>query len=525
MASPTPNKGYTYPAHGGAVNAWDTPLNTDFDYIDLNVGGCYNITLNSSIAGATFNSTNATISSSMTSATLPSSLAQNFFYNISGAITSSLSLVFPAAGGLYAIRNNSSGSVGITAITASSIAVGYVVPRGGVSFALTDGITMYTDSNKPDIPVLYSQIQTQAATTLLGNPSSAVAVPAAITVGSGLTLQSSNSTISAAVGFNMATNLGLAASRTGGNLLTVALKAADGTDATAANPVSVLFQTLSGTNTTGVPTTVNVTTALSIDTNALGASLGSINNTPFRFWIALFNNAGTPVLALMNASTGTAIFPVPEYGVASTVSMTGGATSAGVWYTPNGTTITSKAFRLIGYLEYTTGLATAGTYLAAPDNVVLFGPGIKKPGDVVQTVYSTTTTTTTINSTTNTATALTATITPTSAINPVKISALGQAHCTSSAGGRILMMQLYRNTGTTAIGNISTANTLAPGTVSGEGSFPTTNFVFDTPRTTASTQYGLYGKNSSGTDSWIWLATTQSVGTNSGIMIVEEIMG
>ena len=88
--------------------------------------------------------------------------------------------------------------------------------------------------------------------------------------------------------------------------------------------------------------------------------------------------------------------------IASTA-VSSGATSADVFYTPNGTTVSSKAFRITGYLEYLSGLAvehhktgemvwlplsdaagdlfsraTAGTYGSAPTNLQLFGPGIKK---------------------------------------------------------------------------------------------------------------------------------------------------
>src|ERR1019366_9548380 len=122
----------------------------------------------------------------------------------------------------------------------------------------------------------------------------------------------------------------------------------------------------SSANTTGVPVAVNITSALSMTTNATGASLGSVNSVPFRIWFALFNNAGTAVLAMQNCSTATAIYSLAEYGVASTTGISGSATSAGVWYTPNGTTLTNCAFRIIGYCEYTSGLATAGTYTSDP---------------------------------------------------------------------------------------------------------------------------------------------------------------
>lgn len=125
MASPTPNKGYTYPAHGGAVNAWDSPLNDNFDQIDLNVGGTYNINCGSSIAGANYNSSYATLSSTVTTTTLPTSIAQNMFYFVTGALTADLTVQFPGVGGLYVIHNGTTGSKNVLAqsVTAGSTSV------------------------------------------------------------------------------------------------------------------------------------------------------------------------------------------------------------------------------------------------------------------------------------------------------------------------------------------------------------------------------------------------------------------
>jgi hypothetical protein len=90
---------------------------------------------------------------------------------------------------------------------------------------------------------------------------------------------------------------------------------------------------------------------------------------PFRFWIVAFDNARTVVLGLINCSAPTQVFPLDETGIQRSVAMTAAATSAGVFYTPNATTVTSKAHRILGYLEYARGLATAGTYATAPTKV------------------------------------------------------------------------------------------------------------------------------------------------------------
>lgn len=138
MTSPTPNKGYTYPAHGGAVNAWDTPLNTDFDYIDLNVGGIYNINCGSSIVGVVQNSTYATVSSTVSTITLNTSLAQNMYYYVNGTLSSSFGIVFPTSiGSFYVLTNATAGGFEVYAKTAN--AGSSFVDIGGTKMIVTDG--------------------------------------------------------------------------------------------------------------------------------------------------------------------------------------------------------------------------------------------------------------------------------------------------------------------------------------------------------------------------------------------------
>lgn len=131
MASPTTNRGMTYPAHGGGVGTWDSNLNANFELLDLALGGYYSITASSSITVAnTFNSSFATIASTAQSITLPTSLAQNLFYNVLGTLQSSLAINMPAAGSIYAF--------GDSLTTGSSYAVA-VQPTGGSAVTLPSG--------------------------------------------------------------------------------------------------------------------------------------------------------------------------------------------------------------------------------------------------------------------------------------------------------------------------------------------------------------------------------------------------
>lgn len=326
-------------------------------------------------------------------------------------------------------------------------------------------------------------------------------------------------------GYDQPINLRLNAT-VGSNLLTVAVKAADtGNDPSATDPVLIPFRDVTPAN--GDPVWVAITGALSINTNAIGATLGCQNAVPCRFWVEGFYNAGAVVLALWQSGAGSAspsINPMNESVLVTTVAMSGGATSAGVFYTPNGTTLTSQPFRILGFVETTE--ATAGTYATAPSKVQLFGPGVKKPGDVVQTVYSTTTSTTSFSGSgvaNKTALSLTGSITPTSSANLVKAAAYGIAQVgnASANANDTATTQLYRGTGTTAIGSLSVGS---PG--AGIQYFATfTNFALDNPGSSSSVQYGLYGWNATGTQTNIWLATNNSVGTNAGVMTLEEIMG
>ncbi len=205
---------------------------------------------------------------------------------------------------------------------------------------------------------------------------------------------------SSALGFNQPVNLQLSAT-VGTNLLTVAVKTAASTDPTSTNPVVIPFRDSTLGN--GDPVVVSITSALSISTFSTSATLGTQNNTAFRYWVVCFNNGGTPVLALWQSTTfttntvngssvivPTATQPLDESATPSSTAMSAGSTSAGVFYTPNGTTVTSKAFRILGYVEYgfnsTTnnyGVTTAGTLAQNPTKVQLYGPGSYKPGSVI----------------------------------------------------------------------------------------------------------------------------------------------
>lgn len=396
MASPTPNLALTYPAHGGAVNAWDAPLNADFDALDATIGGTQTFAGGTAVFGA--------------AVVLSQTQANNRRVIISGVLTANFAMTFPAIGGLWVIDNQTTGAFNITAITAGSAVTPVNCYQGVKTLIGSNGTDM---SLGDDAGLHVIPFNGNPNGSVAGTAASAQNPPSVVWDYTGQTLYVCTTTGNAAGavwstpnqpvarGFDSAVNLGLTITHTAGNLLQVALKTAAGADPTAASPVSINFQSLTGTATNGLPTTLNITSALSVSTVAggTGCSLGATNNVPFRFWVAVFNDGGTPRLALRNCSAaggpssgalGT-VYSIAEYGIASTTAMTNASNAPGTWYTSAGVTVTDKAFRLLGYCEYANNILAAvqtGSYSADPTNVVLFGPGIKKPGDSVQVIYS-----------------------------------------------------------------------------------------------------------------------------------------
>lgn len=119
----------TYPAHGGAVNAWDTPLNTDFDQIDTMVGGTLPLVLGSSVATVTLT-------------------AQQTWYQqfaLSGVLVgaTTITLLSSVSGGIYCFDNQTTGGFSVSVTTSSSLAgTAQVIPQGGHTLVRCDGTSV-----------------------------------------------------------------------------------------------------------------------------------------------------------------------------------------------------------------------------------------------------------------------------------------------------------------------------------------------------------------------------------------------
>lgn len=295
------------------------------------------------------------------------------------------------------------------------------------------------------------------------------------------------------------------------NNLTVAIKGNNGSDPSATNPVLCPFSDTTETN--GGPVWVSTTAALSFSANS-GSSFGSTNAILQRFWIVGFNNAGTLSIGVVNASNASQIFPLNEGVLTSTTACNacGTAATAGVFYTT--AALTSKAFRILGYFEATE--ATAGTWASAPTRVKLFGPGMRKPGDAVQMVYSNTTTQTTVTGTTKTQTAQSCTLTPSSAVNLVLVQVQGNL---TAGGSSVALGQISRGAAPTVIGNpVGTSNGAGTAVLA-----PAPLTVLDAPATAASVTYFVYVFDNTSGQTATWNQT--GVGGIGSTQTCTEIMG
>lgn len=173
-----------------------------------------------------------------------------------------------------------------------------------------------------------------------------------------------------------------------GNALTIAIKAKSGSDPSSSEPVKIAFR--NATIGTGDYTVISLTGATSLVISS-GSTLSTANSTPFRFWVVGFNDGGTFRIGVVNckdmSGNGLNMMKLRDDMLASSTAEggAGGADTYHVIYT--GSAVTSKAIRILGYIDYTTGLATAGAYSGPPDKVQSFGLGVSLPGQIVKSYH------------------------------------------------------------------------------------------------------------------------------------------
>ncbi|HEX4041780.1 MAG TPA: hypothetical protein VHY10_08780 [Xanthobacteraceae bacterium] len=185
-----------------------------------------------------------------------------------------------------------------------------------------------------------------------------------------------------ATGLNSPLNLRLNAS-VSANALTIALKDDNDLDPSSTSPILVAFPDPTVANGDVLVAAITGALALTVPSGEAAGTPGS--SVPFKLWVGLVYNGGTPAIALYQSVTGgatpTMITPWDETAQISTTALTGGAATAATWYSASA--IADTSVRIIGYLEFGSGQATAGVWANDHTKARIFGPGVRKPGDRV----------------------------------------------------------------------------------------------------------------------------------------------
>jgi hypothetical protein len=335
-----------------------------------------------------------------------------------------------------------------------------------------------------------------------------------VTIGSGIGFSGGtlSNTASASAPVGVISNLGLSAS-VAANALTITLTTAAGGTPAGGDAVSIPFR--SPTAATGTITQRSVTAATTLVISS-GSTLGTANTTPFRIWIVAFDDGGTIRLGAVNClNSSRNLFALRQFGVASSTAEggAGAADSAHVFYT--GTAVSSKAYTILGYMEWSSGLTTAGTWATSATHVAPFRPGNALPGDKIQSIIlnngsgSSTTSTSMVD-----VTGASVSITPTSSANVIDVFAeyTGVAAAGGAATNTTHGCQLLR--GSTAITNEKTIGVVSGAGTNMQTQANGTHRHRDFPATTSATTYKLQHRASSISSN----TTTQAVS-----FIAEEI--
>jgi hypothetical protein len=194
---------------------------------------------------------------------------------------------------------------------------------------------------------------------------------------------------------------------------------------------------------------------------------------------------------LSNQSTATQVFPLAEDVLQTTGSGTSGGGAAGI-IQANVASMSGVAIRIAGYIEVTWHSGTG--WDTTPSKVQVFGPGVKKPGDVVQNVAFSTGSNASWSATSFVGSNLLGSITPTSTINPIRIKMVAGISATANSGGNeVIGTQVYRGISGTfnGIGQQYNTGFLSPGAGSTlDGTV--TAMPTDLPGTTSQVTYTLY---------------------------------
>ena len=314
-----------------------------------------------------------------------------------------------------------------------------------------------------------------------------------LNVGAGALAQS-------ALGYEAPLNLQLAAAVSGNNLTVSVLGVNGSNPSSPANPVLVNFRSTTLNNGSNGIIYGQITSALSFQVTS-GNTMGCTTAIVCRLWVTLIcrtessGSCSDIRLGLSNQSTATQIFPLAEDVLQTTGSGTSGGVAAGM-IQANVAAMSGVAIRIAGYVEVTW---TSGTgWATTPSKIQVFGPGVHKPGDTVQEVFTQSSTVTSAGAS-FAASSAAASITPTSAVNLIEVSESGTVNTAVAA---VVTSVVRRGSST----NISqSAQTGATG--GGANDFGVDAVVsydiIDAPQTTSSTTYTIYFNSSTGSSAMI----------------------
>jgi hypothetical protein len=251
--------------------------------------------------------------------------------------------------------------------------------------------------------------------------------------------------------------------------LTISLLGQNGSAISSSNPVLINFRSQTLT-TNGYNVFANITSAPASFTISLGSTMGCTSGVLCRLWIETICQTESPsgtgcsqvVIGASVQSNATTCAPLQEDALQSTgAGINGGAAVGTIYSTVGG--LSGKAVRIIGYIEDTW---TTGTGWGSPTKIQLFGPGVKKPCDVVQEAFTNN---------------LTQTIVPTSPVNFVKMSAV--VNCAVASGAAAVWT--YKR-GSTALVSHSLSGLGSAGI-----SLTDTAVILDSPQTASAVTYSM----------------------------------
>ena len=314
-----------------------------------------------------------------------------------------------------------------------------------------------------------------------------------------------------AQGYEAPLNLQLAAAVSGNNL-TVSVLGVNGSNPSSNNPVLVNFRSQTLNNGSNGIVYGQITSALSFLVTS-GNTMGCTNGVLCRLWVTLIcrtessGNCSDIRLGLSNQSITTQVFPLAEDVLQSTGAGTQGGGSAGMIQTSIAS-LSGVAIRIAGYIEVTWHSGTG--WDTTPSKVQIFGPGVHKPGDVVQgPIFLNSSAVVTCANGTYTNTNISQSITPTSPVNGVLVNAqIGQLQGNVGSNAQAI---LSRGTGPTLIGEADLIGSTGTNTVTnGVAPFQ----VLDFPGTTSAQTYAIFCKGNGNIG-----------GSVGGTMTLQEIMG